>query len=85
MSGLTVCAGSRRRYGRRVVHRLLQAGDQQTIEVHNEAVLQVGDPATFAFSINGGEGRVLGRAGEVVTVHITPQNYREFLRRSTSP
>jgi len=71
--------------GTRDVYRLMQPGEQHTIEVHDEAVLHVGDPAAFAFSINGGAGRVLGRLGEAVTVRITPQNYREFLRRSPSP
>lgn len=67
--------------GTRVVYRLMQPGEQQTIEVHDEAVLRVGDPVAFAFSINGMVGRSLGRAGETVTVRITRQNYREFLRR----
>jgi cytoskeletal protein RodZ len=66
--------------GTRVVYRLMQPGEQQTIEVHDEAVLRVGDPAAFAFSINGMSGHLLGRAGEAVTVHISRQNYREFLR-----
>lgn len=67
--------------GTRVVYRLLQPGEPRTIEVHDEAVLQVGDPEAFAFSINGMAGRSLGPAGKAVTVHITRQNYREFLRR----
>lgn len=71
--------------GTRVVNQLMQPGEHRTIEVHDEAVLRIGDAAAFAFSINGREGRVLGRVGEALTVHITPQNYREFLRRSTSP
>jgi len=71
--------------GTRVVYRLMQPGEQYTIEVHHNAVLRVGDPVAFAFSINGRKGRLLGRAGEAVTVDITPQNYHEFLRRSPSP
>jgi hypothetical protein len=63
------------------VYRLLQPGEQRTIEVHDEAVLLVGDPEAFAFSINGVAGRSLGPAGEAVTVHITTQNYQDFLRR----
>src|SRR5262249_23031769 len=38
--------------GTRDVYRLMQPGEQHTIEVHDEAVLHVGDPAAFAFSIN---------------------------------
>jgi transcriptional regulator with XRE-family HTH domain len=59
--------------------RLLQAGDQETIEVHDELILRVGDPAALTFSINGHEGRPLGRAGEPVNVRITKDNFREFL------
>jgi len=58
--------------GMRDVYRLMQPGEQHTIEVHDEAVLHVGDPAALAFSINGRAGRVLGRLGEAVTVRITP-------------
>jgi hypothetical protein len=67
--------------GMRAVYRLMQPGEQQAIEVHDEVVLRIGDPAAFAFSINGMAGRSLGRAGGAVTVHITRQNYREFLSR----
>jgi hypothetical protein len=49
--------------------------------VHDEVVLRIGDPAALAFSINGMAGRSLGRAGGAVTVHVTRQNYREFLSR----
>ena len=59
--------------------RLLQAGEQQTIEVHDELILRVGDPGVLTFSINGIEGRPLGRAGEPVNVRITKENFREFL------
>jgi hypothetical protein len=39
--------------GTRVVYRLMQPGERYTIEVHHNAVLRVGDPVAFAFSING--------------------------------
>jgi transcriptional regulator with XRE-family HTH domain len=67
--------------GTRVVYRLMQPGEQQTIEVRDEAVLRVGNPAAFTFSINGMAGRSLSPGNEPVTLHITTQNYREFLRR----
>ncbi len=76
-----VCWLSATSDGTRVVYRLMQPGEQQTIEMRDEIVLRVGDPAAFAFSINGMSGSSLGRAGKAVTVHITRQNYREFLRR----
>jgi cytoskeleton protein RodZ len=67
--------------GVRVVHRLMQPGEQQTIEVHDEAVLRVGDPAAFAFSINSTAGKLIGLPGEPVTVRVTPQNFRTFVTR----
>jgi cytoskeleton protein RodZ len=65
--------------GTRVIYRLMQRGERQVIDVHDEVVLRVGDPAVFTFSINGMSGRPVGHAGEAVTVRITKQNYREFL------
>lgn len=65
--------------GNPVFARLLQAGEQETIDVHDELILRVGDPGVFAFSINGRAGRSLGRAGEPVDVRITKDNFREFL------
>lgn len=65
--------------GAPVVARLFQAGESELIEVSEELVLRVGDPATFVFSINGRAGRSLGRPGEPVNVRITKDNFREFL------
>jgi cytoskeleton protein RodZ len=66
--------------GMPVTARLLDAGDQQTIKAFDEVQLRVGDPAMFSFSINGAPGRTLGEAGRAATLHITPQNYRQYLR-----
>lgn len=65
--------------GTPVFARLLQAGEQERIEVHDELVLRVGDPAALTFSINGHPGRALGRPGEPVNVRITKENFREFI------
>jgi cytoskeleton protein RodZ len=65
--------------GATVMRRLMQPREAQALDVHEEAVLRVGDPGAVAFSINGAHGRSLGRAGEAVTVRVTKQNYREFL------
>jgi cytoskeleton protein RodZ len=66
--------------GRRAVYRLIEPGEQQAFDIREGAVLRIGDPAAFEFSINGRVGRSLGRAGEAVTVHLTRENYRELLR-----
>jgi cytoskeletal protein RodZ len=69
--------------GERVVYRLMRPGEQQLIEIHDQGVLRVGDAAAFAFSINNAQGRSVGLSGEPVTLHITKQNYRGFLRTPT--
>jgi cytoskeletal protein RodZ len=65
--------------GTRVAYRLLQPAEQVVAEFRNDVIIRVGDAAAVAISIGGRAGRTLGRAGEPVTVHITRQNYREFL------
>lgn len=73
---------------KRVVARLMMAGERETIDAREDLTLRVGDPAAFAFSINGVPGRSLGRAGAAVTVQITRGNYETFLeshRPSESP
>jgi len=70
--------------GQRVIYRLLDAGEDVRIEAHEEIVLRVGDAASMTFSINGAAARSLGKAGEAVTIRVTPENYREFLTSQTS-
>jgi cytoskeletal protein RodZ len=67
--------------GRKTLDRLLQAGAQQTIEVRREMVLTVGDASAISMTLNGAAARPLGKAGEVVTTHVTPNNFRDYLVR----
>lgn len=60
-------------------YRLMQTGERETIEARDDVVLTVGDPAAFTYLINDMLGRPLGGPGQVVTVRITTQNYREFV------
>jgi hypothetical protein len=64
--------------GRRVIYRLLNAGERIQIEA-KDIVLRMGDAANLEYTINGIAGRPLGSAGQAITVHLTPQNYQEFL------
>jgi cytoskeleton protein RodZ len=59
--------------GQRVVYRLMQRGERQTIESHGEIVLRVGDPGALTYRVNGAPGKPLGRAGIPVTVRFTNQ------------
>jgi cytoskeleton protein RodZ len=65
--------------GARVVARLLQPGERQTLEITEEALLRVGDPGALSISINGQTGRVLGPPGQPINVKITKDNFKEFL------
>lgn len=65
--------------GERVVYRLLQAGERQTLAVSEEAVLRVGDPGAVTLSINGQALRSLGPAGAPIDLRITRDNYRNLL------
>ena len=59
--------------GRRVVYRLMQPGERQTIESQGEIMLRVGDPGALTYRLNGAPGKPLGRAGIPVTVRFTNQ------------
>lgn len=67
--------------GQRVIYRLMNAGERTQIEAHEDVILLVGDPAACAFDINGAGVRQLGVAGQPVTVHLTRQNFEQFLNR----
>jgi cytoskeleton protein RodZ len=60
--------------GKRVFGRLMQAGQRDTRVVTKDAVVEVGDAGTFAFSIDGREGRSIGSAGQVKTLKITRES-----------
>jgi hypothetical protein len=65
--------------GTHVASRLMNAGDTQSFSVRNDLTMRIGDPAAFAFSIDGAAGRSLGQAGRAVTVRLNRANYRTLL------
>ena len=65
--------------GERVLARLLQPGERQTLAISQEALLRVGDPGVLTISINGQSGRILGPPGQPVNVKITKENFKNFL------
>jgi transcriptional regulator with XRE-family HTH domain len=70
--------------GQRVLYRLLTAGEHTQIEAHDDVVLVVGDPSTCALDINGTGVRRLGAPGQPVTVHLTRDNFEQYLDRPPS-
>jgi cytoskeletal protein RodZ len=67
--------------GARTLYQLFNGGEETTIDAKSDVILRVGDPSSFALTINGAAARTLGTAGEPVTVHLTPQNYHDFVTR----
>ena len=65
--------------GDTVISRILRAGEQEVVVAQGAIELRVGDAAAFEFTINQRPGRVLGAAGEVVDVRVTPSNYLSFV------
>ena len=67
--------------GQPVLAKLFAAGDRVQVDAPSDVTLRVGDPAAFAFSINGAPARIPGAPGQPVTVRITKENYSRFLAR----
>jgi len=67
--------------GQRTISRLLQAGEKQTIDIKRELVITAGDAAALSLTLNGAEGRPLGKAAEVVTARISLTNFKDYLAR----
>jgi cytoskeletal protein RodZ len=65
--------------GERVVSREFQTGERMAFEVGRSVVLTAGDAAALAVTINGEDARPLGTSGQVVTVRVTPANFKEYL------
>ena len=66
--------------GRKVVERVVPAGEVITLVARDLAVITVGDAGACALTINGRAARPLGGSGEVKTVRISPQTLDRFLR-----
>jgi cytoskeletal protein RodZ len=69
--------------GQKAIERLLQPGDQQTVDVRREMVLTAGDASAIAMTFNGAEARPLGKAGEVVTARFNLANFKNYLQTQT--
>lgn len=68
--------------GRKIVYRLMQPGERQSIDVEREIVLRVGDPGAFTYSVNGMPGQSLGKAGIPITVRFSGAGQPEPLAAS---
>jgi len=66
--------------GQKKIERLLQPGDQETVDVRREMVITAGDATAITLTFNGADARPLGKAGEVVTARINLNNFKSYLQ-----
>ena len=66
--------------GQKAIERLLQSGEQKTLEVRREMVLTAGDASAISLTLNGAEARPLGKSGEVVTTRVNLTNFKDYLQ-----
>ncbi len=66
--------------GQKKIERLLQTGEQETVDVRREIVLTAGDATAIALTLNGADARPLGKAGEVVTARINLNNFKSYVQ-----
>ena len=59
---------------------LMSAGERRSLSVPSQVDLRVGDAAACAMTINGTPAKV-GAPGQPVTVHLTADNYTQFLKK----
>ena len=64
-----------------MLYQILNAGERTHVDAKADLVLRVGDAAACAVTINCTPAKALGSAGQAVTVHLTPQNYHDFLTK----
>lgn len=66
--------------GQPVLSRVMAAGEKDVRQVHDTAVIEVGDAGAFAFSVDGRPGKSLGQTGQVRTARITKQTLAQYLQ-----
>ncbi len=66
--------------GKVIASRIMHAGDKETEEVHDKAVIQIGDAGAFAYSVNGRPGKALGPSGSVRTATISKDTLASYVQ-----
>jgi cytoskeleton protein RodZ len=65
--------------GRLALSRLMVAGDKEVHQVRDTAIIEVGNAGTFAFTVDGRRGKMLGQSGQVRTARITRDSLAKFV------
>jgi cytoskeletal protein RodZ len=65
--------------GQKVIERVMQSGEQQTMEVHRDLMLTVDDGSALTMTLNGAAAKPLGPPGKGVTARLDLANFKEYL------
>jgi hypothetical protein len=60
--------------GRRVIYRIMQPGEQETLRGEREIVIRTGDAGAVRWRINSGPAAPMGKPGEVRTARVTKED-----------
>ena len=60
--------------GRRVIYRILQPGDRETLVAERDMRIRFGNAGAVTWTINGRDAGAPGANGQVRDVRITPEN-----------
>jgi cytoskeleton protein RodZ len=65
--------------GHPAVQRVLQPGDEQTLDVRRDIVLTAGDGGAISVTLNGAAAKPIGPSGQTATARLNLTNFREYL------
>lgn len=60
--------------GTRVVYRVLQPGERETLRARREIAMRIGNAGGISWTVNGQERGTMGKAGEVRDVMLSKEN-----------
>jgi cytoskeletal protein RodZ len=67
--------------GKKTVNRLMQVGEQETLEARRSLILTAGDAGAIVMTLNGASAKSLGPPGDTIVAHINRTNFTNYLRR----
>jgi cytoskeleton protein RodZ len=70
--------------GKKTINRLLDVGEQETLEAARELVVTAGDGGAIMMTLNEVVTKSLGRAGKIASVRVNHANLPKYLGRDES-
>lgn len=67
--------------GKKTVNRLLDVGEEETLEARRELVVTAGNGGAIVMNLNGSGTKSLGRTGAIAKVRINQANFKDYLGR----